>query len=75
MLVKTIYGPLWISCLFQNGDIVPLINAHFNVCSVQETGDSLMAVTYIISSFCNGVIAAQVLYYWNSSPVLRKKTE
>uniref|UniRef100_A0A671T779 Mannose-P-dolichol utilization defect 1 protein homolog n=1 Tax=Sinocyclocheilus anshuiensis TaxID=1608454 RepID=A0A671T779_9TELE len=43
--------------------------------TVQETGDSLMAVTYIISSFCNGVIAAQVLYYWNSSPALRKKTE
>lgn len=43
--------------------------------TVQETGDSLMAVTYIISSFCNGVITAQVLYYWNSSPALRKKTE
>lgn len=43
--------------------------------TVQETGDSLMAVTYIISSCCNGVITAQVLYYWNSSPALRKKTE
>jgi len=50
---------------------------HFNVSylPVQETGDSLMAVTYIISSCCNGVITAQVLYYWNSRPALRKKTE
>jgi len=35
--------------------------------SLQETGDSLMALTYVISSTCNGVIALQVLYYWNSS--------
>lgn len=33
----------------------------------QETGDSLMALTYVISSSCNAVIALQVLYYWNSS--------
>lgn len=43
--------------------------------SIQETGDSLMALTYIISSSCNGIIAAQVLYYWNSSPALKKKKE
>uniref|UniRef100_A0A3Q0SS62 Solute carrier family 66 member 3 n=1 Tax=Amphilophus citrinellus TaxID=61819 RepID=A0A3Q0SS62_AMPCI len=41
--------------------------------SLQETGDSLMALTYIISSACNGIIAVQVLYYWNSS--LQKKKE
>ncbi|XP_055057034.1 mannose-P-dolichol utilization defect 1b [Misgurnus anguillicaudatus] len=41
--------------------------------TVQETGDLLMAVTYVISSFCNGVIAAQVLYYWNSTSALKKK--
>ncbi|XP_008326497.1 mannose-P-dolichol utilization defect 1b [Cynoglossus semilaevis] len=35
--------------------------------SIQETGDSLMALTYVISSSCNAVIALQVLYYWNSS--------
>lgn len=35
---------------------------------LQETGDSLMALTYIISSSCNGVMALQLLYYWNSSP-------
>ncbi|XP_069033944.1 mannose-P-dolichol utilization defect 1b [Embiotoca jacksoni] len=36
--------------------------------SLQETGDSLMALTYVISSACNGIITLQVLYYWNSSP-------
>ncbi|KAL2079735.1 hypothetical protein ACEWY4_025479 [Coilia grayii] len=41
--------------------------------SIQETGDSLMALTYVISSSCNGLIAAQVLYYWNSSPQAPKK--
>lgn len=41
--------------------------------SLQETGDSLMALTYIISSACNGIIALQVLYYWNSSPVFKMK--
>ncbi|KAG5852097.1 mannose-P-dolichol utilization defect 1b [Anguilla rostrata] len=43
--------------------------------SVQETGDSLMALTYVISSCCNGLIAAQVLYYWNCDPSLKKKVE
>lgn len=41
--------------------------------SLQETGDSLMALTYVISSACNGIIALQVLYYWNSSPDRKKK--
>ncbi|XP_038587510.1 mannose-P-dolichol utilization defect 1b [Micropterus salmoides] len=41
--------------------------------SLQETGDSLMALTYVISSTCNGIIALQVLYYWNSSPERKKK--
>ncbi|KAF7647030.1 hypothetical protein LDENG_00178770 [Lucifuga dentata] len=41
--------------------------------SLQETGDTLMALTYIISSTCNGIIALQVLYYWNSSAQLERK--
>ncbi|KAK5848644.1 hypothetical protein PBY51_006239 [Eleginops maclovinus] len=41
--------------------------------SLQETGDTLMAITYVISSTCNGIIALQVLYYWNSSPEHKKK--
>ncbi|XP_029944261.1 mannose-P-dolichol utilization defect 1b [Salarias fasciatus] len=41
--------------------------------SLQETGDSLMALTYVVSSSCNGVLALQVLYYWNSAPERRRK--
>ncbi|XP_060791655.1 mannose-P-dolichol utilization defect 1b [Neoarius graeffei] len=43
--------------------------------SVQETGDFLMALSYVISSCCNGLIAAQVLYYWDVSPAIKKKAE
>ncbi|KAM3591286.1 uncharacterized protein V6R79_026079 [Siganus canaliculatus] len=41
--------------------------------SLQETGDTLMALTYVISSACNGIITLQVLYYWNRTPELKKK--
>uniref|UniRef100_A0A3P8SND2 Mannose-P-dolichol utilization defect 1 protein homolog n=1 Tax=Amphiprion percula TaxID=161767 RepID=A0A3P8SND2_AMPPE len=41
--------------------------------SLQETGDALMALTYVISSACNGIITLQVLYYWNSSLEHKKK--
>ncbi|EFX72543.1 hypothetical protein DAPPUDRAFT_31031, partial [Daphnia pulex] len=34
--------------------------------SIQETGDSMMILTYVVSTFVNCVIAAQVIYYWNS---------
>uniref|UniRef100_H3A641 Mannose-P-dolichol utilization defect 1 protein homolog n=1 Tax=Latimeria chalumnae TaxID=7897 RepID=H3A641_LATCH len=43
--------------------------------SVQETGDPLMALTYVVSSSCNGIIAAQLLYYWNTAPDKAKKSE
>nr|XP_008175524.1 mannose-P-dolichol utilization defect 1 protein [Chrysemys picta bellii] len=33
--------------------------------SIQETGDPLMALTYVVSSVCNGIIAGQLLYYWH----------
>ncbi|XP_057711450.1 mannose-P-dolichol utilization defect 1 protein-like [Corythoichthys intestinalis] len=35
--------------------------------SVQETGDTLLVVTYVVSVIANGVIVAQVLYYWKST--------
>ncbi|TNN30457.1 Mannose-P-dolichol utilization defect 1 protein [Liparis tanakae] len=34
-----------------------------------------MALTFAISSACNGVIALQVLYYWNSPAQRKKKRE
>ncbi|XP_029436130.1 mannose-P-dolichol utilization defect 1 protein isoform X2 [Rhinatrema bivittatum] len=41
--------------------------------SVQETGDVLMALTYVVSSLCNGIIACQLVYYWNKTPRKDKK--
>ncbi|XP_045029684.1 mannose-P-dolichol utilization defect 1 protein isoform X1 [Daphnia magna] len=34
--------------------------------SIQETGDSMMILTYVVSTFVNCIIALQVIYYWNS---------
>jgi mannose-P-dolichol utilization defect protein 1 len=36
--------------------------------SVQETGDSMMILTYSVSTFANFVIVLQLLYYWNVVP-------
>jgi len=33
--------------------------------SIQETGDKMMIITFCASSFANGVILSQLLYYWN----------
>ncbi|CAN2391671.1 mannose-P-dolichol utilization defect [Pristimantis euphronides] len=41
--------------------------------SIQETGDPLMSLTYVVSSACNGLIFAQLLYYWNVSSATDKK--
>ena len=35
--------------------------------SIQETGDTMLIVTFIASATANAVIASQMLYYWNSS--------
>ncbi|CAL4117656.1 unnamed protein product, partial [Meganyctiphanes norvegica] len=35
--------------------------------SVQETGDPIIITTYCVSTFANGVVFAQLLYYWNVS--------
>ncbi|XP_037007058.1 mannose-P-dolichol utilization defect 1 protein isoform X2 [Artibeus jamaicensis] len=41
--------------------------------SIQETGDPLMAGTFVVSSLCNGLIAAQLLLYWNAKAPHKKK--
>lgn len=41
--------------------------------SIQETGDQLIIVTYILSTLSNGVIVAQLLYYWNVGAGGKKK--
>ncbi|CAL1590389.1 unnamed protein product [Knipowitschia caucasica] len=43
--------------------------------SMQETGDSLMAVTYMVSSLCNGILVLQLLYYWNTQPPTKTKAD
>lgn len=34
--------------------------------SIQETGDSIIILTYCVSTLTNGVIVLQLLYYWNA---------
>ena len=34
--------------------------------SIQETGDPMMILTYVVSTAVNLIIAGQVVYYWNS---------
>ncbi|KAJ6654904.1 hypothetical protein lerEdw1_006375 [Lerista edwardsae] len=41
--------------------------------SIQETGDPLMALTYVITATCNGILVGQLLYYWDVPPARRKK--
>lgn len=41
--------------------------------SIQETGDQLIIVTYILSTLSNSVIVAQLLYYWNVGAAGKKK--
>ncbi|OWF54482.1 mannose-P-dolichol utilization defect 1 protein-like [Mizuhopecten yessoensis] len=36
--------------------------------SQQETGDTLIIMSFVVSSVCNGLILAQILYYWNRKP-------
>nr|XP_044987632.1 mannose-P-dolichol utilization defect 1 protein isoform X2 [Jaculus jaculus] len=43
--------------------------------SIQETGDLLMAGTFVVSSLCNGLITAQVLFYWSAQPSQKLKKE
>lgn len=33
--------------------------------SIQETGDTMMIITYCVSTSANAVIISQLLYYWN----------
>nr|CAB3263925.1 mannose-P-dolichol utilization defect 1 protein [Phallusia mammillata] len=36
--------------------------------SIQETGDQLVIMNYVVSTICNGIIAAQMVRYWNVKP-------
>lgn len=43
--------------------------------SVQETGDSMMIMTYLASSFANSVIILQLLYYWNANTESKSRND
>lgn len=43
--------------------------------SIQETGDNMLIITYIASTFANGVILSQLLYYWDSDKKKVKKSK
>lgn len=42
--------------------------------SVQETGDAMLIFTYIVSTLSNGVIVAQLLWYWQSADTKKRPT-
>lgn len=43
--------------------------------SIQETGDAMVVITYVASSFANSVLVFQLLYYWNVQTTKKSKTE
>lgn len=40
--------------------------------SIQETGDLIIILTFCVATLANGVLMAQLIYYWNV-PVKTKK--
>ncbi|GFN75761.1 mannose-p-dolichol utilization defect 1 protein-like [Plakobranchus ocellatus] len=34
--------------------------------SIQETGDTMVVLTYVAAAICNSIVAGQFIYYWNS---------
>lgn len=41
--------------------------------SMQETNDTMMIITFVASTFANGVIVFQLLYYWNKTAKVQQK--
>lgn len=42
--------------------------------SIQETGDMTLIVNYVVTSVANGLLVAQLFYYWNNKATAIKKT-
>lgn len=43
--------------------------------SIQETGDAIIIVTYIVSTFANGALVAQLFWYWNADKSKKNKNK
>ncbi|KAK7080302.1 Mannose-P-dolichol utilization defect 1 protein [Halocaridina rubra] len=41
--------------------------------SIQETGDQVIIITYCVATLANGIIMAQLIYYWNVPSKKSKK--
>ena len=41
--------------------------------TIQETGDKVMLLTFVVSTVLNGTLVFQVLFYWNVKPGSKKK--
>ena len=41
--------------------------------TIQETGDNVMLVTFLVSTSLNATLVLQVLYYWNVKAELKEK--
>ncbi|TGZ60372.1 hypothetical protein CRM22_008567 [Opisthorchis felineus] len=55
-------------CLFALGSTARIFT------SLEETGDNLIILTYVLSTLCNYILMGQLFYYWNSSASLAKQT-
>ena len=43
--------------------------------SIQETGDSIIIMTYSVSTVANGILMGQLIYYWNVKSISKPKKE
>lgn len=41
--------------------------------SVTETGDKLVILNFVVSSFVNIILSGQIIYYWNAKPASRQQ--
>ena len=41
--------------------------------SIQETGDTTLIINYTVTSVVNGLLVAQLFYYWNKTSIAKKK--
>ncbi|XP_013417013.1 mannose-P-dolichol utilization defect 1 protein-like [Lingula anatina] len=41
--------------------------------SIQETGDNIVILTFVVSTICNGILALQIVLYWNAEKKPKKE--
>lgn len=43
--------------------------------SIQETGDNIIILTYVVSTLANGALVAQMFWYWNADKSKKNKNK